>query len=132
MSDDDDGTTTRDLHGVRVDPDGTRTDITVPAGTMRDAFREQLGGDIEFAHYGTAESAITAVVHETGVLDGLPVNGDAEVFVCHLRGGQLGYRLHGPVLFFGFNPYRADTVDLTADQRGILDRLPVYGKGGAR
>lgn len=123
---------TANLHGVRVDPDGTRTAITVPAATMRDRFREEVGGDIEYAYYGTSASAVTAVVHETGMLDGLPVNGDAETFVCHMRGGQLGYRLHGVVLFFGHDPQRRDIVDLTADQRGILNRLPVYGKGGAR
>lgn len=122
--------TIRDLHGVRVDTDGTRTDVTIPAGTLLSRLREEIGGDIEFAHYGTAESAVTAVVHETGMVDGLPVNGDAETFICHMRRGQLGYRLHGPIVFFGFDQISRNIVGLTADQRGILNRLPVYDQGG--
>ncbi|MFD9192935.1 DUF3846 domain-containing protein [Streptomyces phaeochromogenes] len=121
----------RDLHGVRVDPDGTRTAITIPAAKLREQLRTEVGGHIEFAYYGTAASAVTAVVHETGMLDGLPVNGDAETFVCHMRGGQLGYHLHGPIVFLGYDQSSRDVVDLTADQRGILNRLPAYGKGGA-
>jgi hypothetical protein len=121
-----------DLHGVRVDTDGTRTAVTISVATMNESLRKEVGGDIEFAHYGTAQSAVTAVVHESGMPDGLPVNGDAETFVCHMRGGQLGYHLYGPVVFFGFDPARVATIDLTGDQRAILNRLPVYGKGGAR
>lgn len=124
--------TQRDLHGVRVDTDGTRTEISIPASTLHERLREEVGGHIEFAHCGTSASAVTAVVHETGMLDGLPANGDAETFVCHIRRGQLGYRLYGPICFFGFDQADRNIVDLTADQRGILNRLPVYGKGGAR
>jgi len=122
-----------ELHGVRVDVDGTRTDITIPAGTrLSDYFREQLGGWPEYGHYGTAAdpTGITAVVHETSARD-MPVNGAATTFACQIRSGQLDYYLHGPVFFFGFDRACGATVSLTGEQRAVLGRLPVYSKGGA-
>lgn len=110
-----------DLHGVRVEIDGTRRDLTIPADDYQSALRQELGGYVEFAHYGTAESAVCAVVGETSAYKMRP-NKPATQFVEALRGGgSLGYWLHGPVVFLGYLP-RADLVtDLSGTQRALLE-----------
>lgn len=124
---------TTGLRGVRIDTDGTRTDITSPAGTDPSAWlRKELGGWPEHAYYGHGDLAVTAVVHESGMSDGLPVNGAATTFVCLIRNDQLGYYLYGPVYFFGLDRTRGALVTLAGQERELLDRQPVYGKDGGR
>ncbi|MEU1078216.1 hypothetical protein ABZ404_37130 [Streptomyces sp. NPDC005878] len=109
------------LHGVRVDPDGTITDITIPdALHMREHLMTLLGGYIEYGHYGSRESAVTAVVHETSAIDGHPRNDPATRYIAALRDAMPGYWLHGPVVFLGYQ-VRADIVtDLTPEQHAQL------------
>ncbi|MFE6903840.1 DUF3846 domain-containing protein [Streptomyces sp. NPDC057717] len=123
--------TQHDLHGVRIEPDGSQSDVAVPASEPMLRYCErQLGGWTETGRYGTPESVIIAVVHETSARDG-QVNGAATAFVNQIRGGQLTYWLHGTVFFFGFDPHSGDTIDLTAEQRTILATLPAP-TGGVR
>ncbi|MFB7162279.1 hypothetical protein [Streptomyces sp. NPDC056242] len=122
----------RELHGVRIEPDGSRTDVTMPGSESVYRFYErELGAHAETGRYGTPESAVLAVVHELSAVDGQPVNGAATAFVNQIRGGQLTYWLHGTILFFGLDPHSGDTTDLTAEQRTVLASLPAP-TGGAR
>lgn len=112
-----------DLQAVRIDTDGTHTPLTVPHHAPTTFVRQQLDGWPEYAHYGTPESAICAIVHETGMIDGLPKNERATKFVGLVRGCLTDYWLHGPVIFVGYDPHADELVDLAADQLAMLDKL---------
>ncbi|MEU6661205.1 hypothetical protein [Streptomyces sp. NPDC046821] len=118
---------TNDLHGVRLEPDGTQRDIIVAAHNLHDTLRRELDGPVEFGHYGTVESAVSLAVHEFSALNGSPVNGPATAFVSALRGEQLSYWLHGSVILFGYDPQRGDLVDLSDEQRTTLSKIPAVG-----
>jgi len=108
------------LNGVRVEADGTRSNIAIPASNRSAFLKEELGGWPEYAHYGTPDFAACVIVHETSVIDGLPVNRAATQFAALTRGGPLSYSLHGPVILLGYQP-RTDTLtDLTDHQRSLL------------
>jgi hypothetical protein len=125
---------TTDLRGVRVDPDGTLTDIAIPdGGRLLDIAREQLGGDIDFGHYGRPGATITVIVNDTSIIDGLPANRLVTDFVGHVRGGPLyAYTLCGPALVFGLELTHGDIVDLPDELRTQLYALDGTTAGGAR
>jgi hypothetical protein len=112
---------TATLSAVRIDPDGTVTNVAPPCDVFDRAawLREQLGGWVDMAHYGTADHAVALVVHETSAVDGQPANCVATILVEELRGEPLGYHLHGPVVLFGYE--RPGIVsDLRAETRELL------------
>ncbi|WP_426538386.1 hypothetical protein [Streptomyces sp. UG1] len=90
---------------LRIDPDGTRTYLDLP-DELLDAVREQVGGDLEFAHYGRVLNgtllAVAVVVYEYS-LDEHPANIHATRAVEAVRGAALSYLLHGPVVFLGWD-----------------------------
>lgn len=116
---------TTPLSAVRIDPDGTVTNVAPPRGVARDAWlREQFNGWPELAHYGTPVHAVELAVHESSLIDGLPLNPVAVLLVEELTGRQLGYGLHGPVFLFGYEPPGV-TADLRAETRDLLASIAV-------
>ncbi|KIF67567.1 hypothetical protein HY68_01270 [Streptomyces sp. AcH 505] len=110
--------------GLRVDTAGVCTGVQISRARYLDELPAMVGGPIEFAHYGTAESAITVIVHETGLTDGLPINRLVTVAAAMLRGGPLRYPLHGPIVVLGAAQRTLDLTDLTESQRTFLLNLP--------
>lgn len=114
---------TATLAGARITPDGTVTTIITPRGDdLLPWLRTELNGWPDIAHYGTQDHAVCVAVHETSLLDGLPVNRLAVLLVQELRGGPLNYDLHGTVFLFGYE-YPGDPADLRAETRELLDTI---------
>ncbi|MGW2837363.1 hypothetical protein ACWCWD_06580 [Streptomyces sp. NPDC001493] len=106
---------------VRIDPDGTQTDVALPAHAPGDVLAELLGGWPEYAHYGTPSSAVCVVVHETSMLDGHADNPVVTQLVERVIGGPLSYTLCGTAVVLGYLPGSDELVDLTAKHRLLLD-----------
>jgi hypothetical protein len=109
--------------GVLIQTDGTYTDLAVTEQDRRPILVEALGGEPEFAHYGTTGNAICVVVHETGSLDGLPANDLATRLVGAVRGGALPYFLYGPVVVLGYHPQADQLMHLSDAHRDLLAGL---------
>jgi hypothetical protein len=109
--------------GVLIQTDGTYTDLAVTEQDRLPILVEALGGLPEFAHYGTADGAVCVVVHETGRLDGLPVNGLATRLAEAVRGGALPYSLYGPVVVLGYHPQADQLMHLSDAHRDLLASL---------
>lgn len=114
---------TRTVAGVHITPDGNRTDAVVPTDHLTEFFKKHLGGWPEYAHYGTTDSAVCAVVHETSMSDGHAANVLATKAVERIMGGGLSYNLHGAVVLVGYQPRTDTLIDLSGDQRSIIEAL---------
>ncbi|NUP23572.1 MAG: hypothetical protein HOZ81_47460 [Streptomyces sp.] len=114
---------TRTVTGVHITPDGNRTTAKVPTDNFTEFFKKQLDGWPEYAHYGTTDSAVCVVVHETSMSDGHASNVLATKAVERIRGGELSYNLHGTVVLVGYQPRTDTLIDLSEDQRSIIDAV---------
>ncbi|WP_330306270.1 MULTISPECIES: hypothetical protein [unclassified Streptomyces] len=91
------------IRGVRLDPDGTLTDIQLPAATgLVEALRKQVDGWVEIAHYARPEGnrRLAVAVDADGALT-KPENLYATSLVNALYLTQLPYPLYGPVVLLG-------------------------------
>lgn len=114
---------TRTVTGVHVTPGGNRTGVAVPTDNLTEFFRKHLGGWPEYAHYGTRDSALCVVVHETSMSDGHAPNVLATKAVERVMGSSLSYNLHGTVVLVGYEPHTDTLIDLSEDQHSILEAL---------
>lgn len=114
---------TRTVTGVHIPPGGNRTAAAIPTDNLTAFFKKHLGGWPEYAHYGTADSAVCVVVHETSMIDGHAPNVLATKAVERVMGGDLSYNLHGTVVLVGYEPRTDTLIDLSEDQRSIIDAL---------
>ncbi|WP_073947597.1 hypothetical protein [Streptomyces kebangsaanensis] len=93
----------RTLHAVRLDVDGTLTDLQLPAGKgLVEALREHVDGWVEIAHYSRADGTRRISV----ALDGdsaltKPENLYATSLINTIRMRQLSYCLYGPAVLLG-------------------------------
>jgi hypothetical protein len=108
---------------VLIEADSTCRDVAVSRDRYPDDLRALVGGDIEYAYYGTRKSVVCVVVHETSMKDGMPVNAAATEFVEAMRGGALSYSLHGPVAVLDYQAGADEMGDVTAFQRALLGEI---------
>ncbi|WP_327349627.1 DUF3846 domain-containing protein [Streptomyces sp. NBC_01321] len=94
----------RTIRAVRLDVDGTFTDLELPVGEgLSAALRPVVGGWAEIAHYARPSGThrLSVAVNEGGIALKLPPNLYATSLVNAIRLERLGYCLHGPVVLMG-------------------------------
>jgi len=93
----------RTIHAVRLDTDGTLTDLKLPAGAgLVEALREAVGGWLEIAHYARPEgNRRLAVAVDADGEQRQEENLYATSLVNAIYLKQLPYCLHGPVVLLG-------------------------------
>ncbi|WP_326604294.1 hypothetical protein [Streptomyces sp. NBC_01800] len=115
---------TTPIRGIRLDVDGTLTDLELPvAEGLSAALRPVVGGWVEIAHYARPGNThrLSVAVNEEGVALELPQNHYATALVSAIRLKQLGYCLLGPVVLLG----ALDGAGLHTDVPEVLrDGLP--------
>lgn len=112
-----------DLTAVRVDPDGRLRDVVLPGAGYGEILHRELGGWPEFAFYGRSGRAVCLIVHETGLVDGLPANPSAIALAELMRGSPLTHPLCGPVLALGYLPVNDTMTSLPTVLRDFLRGL---------
>lgn len=91
------------IRGVRLDPDGTLTDIHLPAATgLIEALRGQVEGWVEIAHYARLDGKrrLAVALDADGALT-KSENLYATSLVSALYRKQLPYCLYGTVVLLG-------------------------------
>ncbi|WP_217572593.1 hypothetical protein [Streptomyces sp. GbtcB7] len=91
------------IRGVRLDPDGTLTDIELPAAAgLIEALRGQVDGGVEIAHYARPDGKrrLAMAVDAGGALT-KPENLYATSLVNGIYLNQLPYCLYGTVVLLG-------------------------------
>lgn len=117
------------IHAVRLDTDGTLTDLLLPTGfpAQTDALREAVGGWSETAHYARSADAgglaVAVVVNADGHARGLPDNLYATSLVSAVRRGRLPYTLSGSVVLLGAVDRAGDLTDLPEALCAVLPAL---------
>ncbi|MFG3140982.1 hypothetical protein ACGFZA_32850 [Streptomyces sp. NPDC048211] len=94
----------RSIRAIRLDVDGTLTDLELPGGEgMTAALRPVVDGWVEVAHYARRDGThrLSVAVNEMGVFLGLAPNLYATSLINGVRLERLGCSLHGPVVLLG-------------------------------
>jgi hypothetical protein len=108
------------LTGVLISVDGAYSDLTIE-GRVCPVLLAAIGGTPEFAYYGRlGGTAICVIVHETGAVDGLPINRLATRLVEYVRGGLLSYSLRGPVAVMSYDRQTEQLLPLSSSHRSLL------------
>ncbi|MET7522591.1 hypothetical protein [Streptomyces sp900116325] len=92
------------IRAIRLDVDGTLTDLELPAGEgLSAALRPVVDGWVEIAHYARPDGThrLSVAMNEDGIALKQPQNLYATSLVNAIRLDQLGYCLHGPVVLLG-------------------------------
>jgi hypothetical protein len=111
------------LRAVRLDIDGTLTDVQVPTGdTQTDTLREAVGGWVEFAHWGRRNGTqrLALVLDTDARGKSLPANLYATSLVSAVRRAKLPYTLHGPVVLLGAVDAAGNLTDLPESLHAAL------------
>ncbi|WP_406515572.1 DUF3846 domain-containing protein [Streptomyces sp. NBC_00873] len=110
------------IRGIRLDVDGTLTDLELPvAEGLSAALRPVVDGWVEIAHYARPGGThrLSVAVNEEGIALGLPPNLYATSLINAIRLERLGYCLHGPVVLIG-----------ALDGAGLHTDVPEVLRGG--
>jgi hypothetical protein len=92
------------LRAVRLDADGTLTDLAVPTGEMQlDVLREAVGGLSEIRHYARQDGSKRLVVVVNAEDQDAPLSANlyATSLVSAVRAARLPYTLNGPTVLLG-------------------------------
>ncbi|MGW3657175.1 hypothetical protein ACWD6R_16440 [Streptomyces sp. NPDC005151] len=113
------------LRAIRLDVDGTLTDLELPAGDARaKALRDAVGGWAETAHYSRPDGKrrVAVVVNADG-RDTQPENLFATSLINAIRLSRLPYCLHGPVVLLGAPNGAGEHTDVPEPLRGVLPQI---------
>lgn len=113
------------IRGVRLDLDGTLTDLQLPAGAgLVEALREAVGGGVEIAHYARPEGnrRLAVAVHADGsARQEKNLYATSLVNAIYLK--QLPYCLHGPVVLLGALDDSRHHTDVPDVLRDVLPKV---------
>lgn len=94
----------RTIRAIRLDVDGTLTNLELPVGEgMTAALRPVVDGWVDVAHYARPDGThrLSVAVNEWGAFLGLPPNQYATSLINAVRLERLGDCLYGPVVLLG-------------------------------
>lgn len=114
------------IRAIRLDVNGTLTDLELPAGEgLSAALHPVVGGWVEIAHYARPDGThrLSVAVNEDGIALGLPPNLYVTSLVNAIRLERLGYCLHGPVVLLGALDGAHLHTDVPEVLRGGLPQL---------
>lgn len=111
------------LRAVRLDADGTLTDLSIPIGDEQtSALHQAIGCPAEIAHWtrrnGTRRLALALPSGADAAR--LPANLYATSLVSAVRRSKLPHALHGPVVLLGAASTDGDLTDLPESLHAAL------------
>ncbi|MFJ3248426.1 hypothetical protein [Streptomyces sp. NPDC086782] len=114
------------IHGVRLDVDGTLTDVQLPVDSkdLVEALRGQVDGWVEIAHYTRPDGKrrLSVAVDADGK-DRKQENLYATSLINGIYCKQLPYCLHGPVVLLGALDDSRHHTDIPESLHGVMPQV---------
>ncbi|WP_324787147.1 hypothetical protein [Streptomyces sp. H51] len=113
------------IHAVRLDTDGTLTDVQLPVGSgLVEALRQQVNGWIEIAHYARPDGKrrLSLALDADGALL-RPQNLYVTSLVNGLYLKQMPYPLYGPAVLLGALDDSQHHTDVPESLREVLPKI---------
>ncbi|MEU4095528.1 hypothetical protein [Streptomyces sp. NPDC026673] len=117
--------TDRTIRAVRLDADGTLTDIDLPLGAgLSKELRRLVDGWVEVAHYARADGSrrLSVALDSDGALT-KPENPYAASLVNAIRLQQLPYSLYGTAVLLGALDDGGQHTDVPEDLHQVLPQV---------
>ncbi|MDX2849260.1 hypothetical protein PV342_12475 [Streptomyces sp. PA03-3a] len=117
--------TDRTIRAVRLDADGTLTDIHLPLGAgLAPELRVHVGGWVEVAHYARADGSrrLSVALDSNGALT-KPENPYAASLVNAIRLKQLSYSLYGTAVLLGALDGAGQHTDVPEELHQVLPQV---------
>ncbi|MGW2700860.1 hypothetical protein [Streptomyces sp. NPDC001340] len=113
------------IRGVRIDVDGTLTDVELPAGQgLLEELRKQVVGGVEIAHYAREDGKRRlAIALDSDGRARKEQNLYATSLVNGIYTRQLPYCLYGPVVVFGALDDSRHHTDIPEPLREVLPKV---------